>query len=348
MNCTKELINKLPKAELHCHLDGSIRLNTIIELAKKDNIQLPSYDIDKLKNIIIINKQLNSLKKYISKFDIPLSVLQTPSSLKRAAFELAEDCYHDGVIYLELRYSPILHTRKDMKLSETIDAVYLGLLKAEKIYNIKTGIIICGIRSISPKYSYKLAELSIKYKNKGIIGFDLAGEEDNYPAKKHKEAFQLIQDNNIKTTIHAGEAYGPESIAQAIHICGAIRIGHGTRLKEDLNLMKYVNKHKIPLEICLTSNIHTNTIKNLKKHPFKYYLDNNVIVTINTDNRLISDTTLTNEYHKAIKYFNLTGNEVYKIIMNGFNSAFIPKNSLNDIINKINEDINIAYIKNHT
>ena len=182
MNCTKELINKLPKAELHCHLDGSIRLNTIIELAKKDNIQLPSYDIDKLKNIIIINKQLNSLKKYISKFDIPLSVLQTPYSLKRAAFELAEDCYIDGVRYLEVRYSPILHIKNGMTMAESVDNVKAGLDRALVDFGIKSGIIICGIRHISPEVSLKLADLTVQYKNKGVVGFDLAGAEENFPA----------------------------------------------------------------------------------------------------------------------------------------------------------------------
>ena len=179
--------------------------------------------------ILSIGPSPKSLEDYIEKFDITLSVLQTPESLERAAFELAMDCHKDGVRYLEVRYSPILHTKNGMQLFETIDSGKKGLAQAFDECGILTGIIICGIRHISPDHSLELANLSVQYKNKGVIGFDLAGAEENFPAKKHKEAFYLILNNNINTTIHAGEAFGPKSIHQAIHVCGAHRIGHGTR-----------------------------------------------------------------------------------------------------------------------
>ena len=339
MKFTSEIINKLPKAELHCHLDGSLRIKTIIELAEIQGVELPSKNEDDLLKILSIGPSEKSLEDYIKKFDITLSVLQTPESLERAAFELAMDCHDDGVRYLEVRYSPILHTKKGMQLSETVDSVKKGLAQAFDECGILTGIIICGIRHISPDHSLELANLSVEYKNKGVIGFDLAGAEENFPAKKHKEAFYLILNNNINTTIHAGEAFGPKSIHQAIHVCGAHRIGHGTRVYEDIDLLNYINNHRIPLEICLTSNIHTKTVLSLSKHPFKNLINERVRVTLNTDNRLISNTSLSREYEIAINHFNLNANEIRTIIINGFKSAFLPHNKRRELIRKVTDEL---------
>ena len=339
MKFTSEIINKLPKAELHCHLDGSLRVKTIIELAEMQGIDLPSKDEVDLLKILSIGPSPKSLEDYIEKFDITLSVLQTPESLERAAFELAMDCHQDGVRYLEVRYSPILHTKNGMQLFETVDSVKKGLAQAFDECGILTGIIICGIRHISPDHSLELANLSVQYKNKGVIGFDLAGAEENFPAKEHKEAFYLILNNNINTTIHAGEAFGPRSIHQAIHICGAHRIGHGTRVCEDIDLLNYINDHRIPLEICLTSNINTKSVSTISKHPFKHYMNKKVRVTLNTDNRLISNTTLSNEYEIAINNFNLNENEIRTIIINGFKSAFLPHNKRRELIRKVTDEL---------
>jgi adenosine deaminase len=172
-----------------------------------------------------------------------------------------------------------------------------------------------------------------------VVGFDLAGAEENFPAKKHKEAFYLILNNNINTTIHAGEAFGPESIHQAIHVCGAHRIGHGTRVCEDMDLLNYINDHRIPLEICLTSNIHTKSVSSISKHPFKYYIDEKIRVTLNTDNRLISNTSLSNEYEIAINNFNLNANEIRTIIINGFKSTFLPHNERRELIRKVVDEL---------
>ena len=339
MKFTSEIINKLPKAELHCHLDGSLRIKTIIELAEIQGVELPSKNEDDLLKILSIGPSEKSLEDYIKKFDITLSVLQTPKSLERAAFELAMDCHDDGVRYLEVRYSPILHTKKGMQLSETVDSVKKGLAQAFDECGILTGIIICGIRHISPDHSLELANLSVQYKNKGVIGFDLAGAEENFPAKEHKEAFYLILNNNINTTIHAGEAFGPKSIHQAIHVCGAHRIGHGTRVCEDIDLLNYINDHRIPLEICLTSNINTQSVSTIFSHPFKQYMNQKIRVTLNTDNRLISNTTLSNEYEIAINTFNLNENEIRTIIINGFQSAFLPHNKRRKLIRKITDEL---------
>ena len=338
MNISRHLINKLPKAELHCHLDGSLRINTLIELASKQNIKLPHKTINNLRKSLII-KNVGSLEEYLKRFEITLSVLQTPQSLIRTSYELAEDCWNDGVKYAEIRYSPILHTKKGMTASESIDAVQKGLSEASKQFGIQTGIIICGIRNIPPEISLTLAKLAVKYKNNGVVGFDLAGAEENFPAKKHREAFYIIQNNNINSTIHAGEAFGPSSIHQAIHYCNANRIGHGTRLHEDTDLMNYVNDHRIALEICLTSNVHVKSVISVKQHPFKSYLDKDIRVTLNTDNRLISNTTLTDEYKLANDTFNLDAEQLRRIIINGFKSAFLPHNKKIELIKNVIKEI---------
>ena len=343
MKITKELIQKLPKAELHCHLDGSLRVSTIIDLASHQKVELPAKNQEDLHNILAIKEKMKNLEEYLEIFDITLSVLQTPESLMRVAFELAEDCWNDGVRYVEVRYSPILHTQEGMTSSESIDAVKKGLDQAESEFGIKTGIIICGIRNISPEVSLKLADLAVQYKNKGVVGFDLAGAEENFPAKHHQEAFELILKKNINATLHAGEAFGPESIHQAIHACGAHRIGHGTRLIENKDLMAFVNDHRISLEICLKSNIQTRSIPSLEVHPFKYYLDQHLRVTLNTDNRLISDTTLTEEYLLAVNTFNLTLQDIRTIIINGFKSAFLPHNERRELIRKVVDELEAEF-----
>ena len=324
MKLKREFIEKLPKTDLHVHLDGSLRLSTIIELAKDQNVKLPSNDPQELKKIVSCGKDCKSLDEYLKAFKITLSVLQTKQSLKRAAYELAEDAAKENIRYMEVRYSPILHTQKGLKLTAIIDAVLDGLFLAEKDFNIKTGVIICGIREMDPETSIKLAELTIAYKNKGVIGFDLAGSEYKNPAKDHKKAFYLVLNNNINITIHAGEAYGPKSIHEALHYCSTHRLGHGTRLIEDGDLLNYVNDHRIPLEICISSNLHSKSVKTLKHHPLNFYYDYGLRVTINTDNRLMSDTTLTDEYMLAINKLGLEYTDIKHIIINGFKSAFIP------------------------
>lgn len=243
----RAFIHSLPKAELHCHLDGSLRVNTILGLAKDQGVDLPAKTADELRKLLEVGEDCKSLKEYLQPFTITNSVMQTEEALSRTTYELAQDCAEENIRYLEIRFSPILHVDKGLKLTEVVDAVLRGKAKAEKELDIKIGIIICGIRHINPGNSLKLAELCVAYKNRGVVGFDLAGAEENFPAKAHKEAFYLIINNNINATVHAGEAYGPESIHQAIHYVSANRIGHGTRLKEDSDLLNYVNDHRIPL-----------------------------------------------------------------------------------------------------
>ena len=338
---TKEFIHSLPKAELHCHLDGSMRVSTIIELAKEQNVKLPEADPKKLEKLLVAGPWCESLTDYLRAFDITTSVMQTAESLRRSTYELAEDAASENVRYLEIRFSPLLHTENGLNLTQVVDAVIKGKEQAEKKFNIIIGIIVCGLRHFSAEKSLTLAELSVAYKNAGVVGFDLAGAEENFPAKNHKEAFYLIVNNNINTTVHAGEAYGPESIHQALHYISANRIGHGTTLREDGDLLNYMNDHRIPLEMCITSNVQTKAVKDLQSHPVKFYFNYGLRVTLNTDNRLISGTTLTDEYWLAVKEFGFTAPELKYLILNGFKSAFLPHNKkvalIKDIMKELEE-----------
>jgi adenosine deaminase len=199
-----------------------------------------------------------------------------------------------------------------------------GLKEASARHGISTGVIICGIRSMNPRHSVELAELAVAYKGRGVLAFDLAGQEKDYPAKAHRHAFQLILKNNVNSTVHAGEAFGPASIGQALHHCGAHRIGHGTRLREDPDLLRYVNDHRIPLEVCLSSNVQTRAVTSLKTHPFHDYFKQGIRVTLNTDSRLISHTSVTKELALAARAFRLSPYEIKRILINGFKSAFLP------------------------
>lgn len=323
-NLSLAFIEKLPKTDLHVHLDGSLRLETILDLAERDRIQLPASDADKLRESMHIGKVCSSLVDYLKAFDVTLKVMQTEEALFRTAYELAEDAAKENVRYMEVRYSPMLHTARGLRLTTVIESVSQGLRKAERDFGIESGIIICGIRNISPQSSLEMAELAVAYKNRGVVGFDLAGAEYDYPAKHHRDAFQLILNNNINCTAHAGEAYGPASIAQAIHFCGAHRIGHGVRLREDGGLLNYVADHRIPLECCPSSNVQTGAVREMSAHPVKFLFDFGCRVTVNTDNRLITDTTVSKEMWLVHKHLGFGLEDLKQIIVSGFKSAFMP------------------------
>ena len=257
------LFQQLPKTDLHVHLDGSLRIETILGLADEDGIELPAKTVDGLRRAMHCGENTGSLVEYLKAFDVTLRVMQTEKALTRIAYELAEDAARENVRYMEVRYAPMLHTRKGLRLTAVVEAVIDGLMEAQKDFGILSNVIVCGIRNISPESSLEMAQLAVAYKNRGVVAFDLAGAEYDHPAKHHLAAFQLVRDNNINVTIHAGEAYGPESIHQAIHVCGAHRIGHGCRLREDGDLLHYVNDFRIPLECCPSSNVQTGAVRDL-------------------------------------------------------------------------------------
>ena len=336
---TRELLRSLPKTDLHCHLDGSLRLSTMLDLAARQKVKLPADDEDGLARAIHKGERCDDLVHYLKAFDITCSVLQTEEALERAAFELAEDAAAENVWHLEVRYAPVLHTRRGLSLARINDAVLSGLRRASRQYNITTGVILCGIRNMDRRDSYRLAELAVAYKGRGVVAFDLAGGERGNPAKDHAKAFELIRENNMATTVHAGEAYGPASIKQALHDCGAHRIGHGTRLAEDGDLLAYVCDHRIPLEICLLSNVQTGVVEDLSRHPLRLYFDLGVRVSVNTDNRLITDTTVTDELWRAHVDLGFTLEELKILLVQGFKSAFLPYREKRELLRRVNDTL---------
>ena len=334
-----EVIEKLPKTDLHVHLDGSLRLQTILELADKQRVELPAHDEDGLRAAMNLGRNCGSLVEYLKAFDVTLRVMQTEEALERIAYELAEDAARENVRYMEVRYAPMLHTRRGLKLTSVVEAVLTGLRAAQTDLRIESNIIICGIRNVSPESSLEMAELAVAYKNRGVVGFDLAGAEYDHPAKHHKNAFQLVRDNNINVTIHAGEAYGPESIAQALHVCGAHRIGHGCRLRENGDLLHYVNDHRIPLECCPSSNVQTGAIRDLASHPLKLYYNLGLRVTVNTDNRLVTNTSVSKELWLCHTQMGLSLDDLKQIILAGFKSAFLPFHVKQQYLRNVSQEL---------
>ncbi len=335
----RETLLRLPKTDLHVHLDGSMRVETMIDIAQKKGVELPSMDVEELRDYVQVDENCESLEEYLRAFDVTCSVLQDFESLRRAAFELAEDAAAENVKYMEVRFCPLLHTKEGLSLEKIVKAVLIGLADAERQFDITTGVIICGIRHMSPENSNHLADLTIAFKNRGVVAFDLAGAEYDNPAKYHRDAFYKILNQNINCTIHAGEAFGPKSISQALHYCGAHRIGHGTRLIEDRDLMNYMNDHRVPLEVCLISNLQTKAIESLEAHPLKTYYELGLRVTINTDNRLVSGTTVTDELKLVADTFDFDINDMANMIINGFKSAFLPHNKKTRLLRSVMSEI---------
>src|SRR6202158_3135255 len=334
MKPDKELLQSLPKVLLHEHLDGVLRPQTVVELARDAGyVGLPTTDSQALAEWFHQGAKQGSLAKYLEGFSHTIAVMQTEEALERVAYEQAEDLSRDGVVYFETRFAPIFHTRNGLTHQQVVSAVLKGLARGRTDFGISSGLIICAMRNMD--VSLEMAELAVDFRERGVVGFDLAGEEGGFPPKKHVDAFHYIQRQNFNITIHAGEGFGKESIWQAIQYCGAHRIGHGTRLIEDIavadgkvvklgDLAQYVLDKRMPLEICLLSNVHTGAARSLAEHPFKILYQEKFRVTLNTDNRLMSDTTMTKEFEAAAETFGLSLEDFEIITVNAMKSAFLP------------------------
>ncbi|MEW5918208.1 MAG: adenosine deaminase [Gemmatimonadota bacterium] len=318
-------LQRIPKAELHCHLDGSLRPATLAELAREHDVALPDHDPEAVRKYMRVDNAHN-LEEYLQRFEVTLAVLQTGEALERAAYELAEDAAKDGVQYLEVRYAPILNVRNGLTLGEAVEAPLRGLARAERTHGIMARTIICALRTFAPDVSMQMARLAAEYRGHGVVGFDLAGAERGHPAADHEAAFQHAIAHGLACTCHAGEGWGPDSVRQALHDCGAKRVGHGTRLIEDLALTEEVARRGVALEICLTSNLQTHAAESYAAHPLRRYFDLGVAVVLNTDNRLMSDVTLVDEYRHAAHDLEFTAAELCRIALNGFEHAFVEPN----------------------
>jgi adenosine deaminase len=337
---TRELLRRLPKAELHCHLDGSVRPETMLDLGHEYGKPMPAQDADALREYMTV-KNARNLDEYLERFAITLSVMQTEAALERISYELAEDAARDGVRYLEVRYAPVLNVREGLSLEQAVEASLRGLARAEKAHRITARLIVCAIRNMAPSVSQELAELAVAYRHRGVVGFDLAGGEIGNPAKAHVKAFAYARSHDLACTCHAGEGDGADSVREAVHVCGAHRLGHATRLIEDTSLTDYCNDRRITLEICLTSNVQTRVTSSYSTHPFREYYNRGLNVVLNTDNRLMSGVTLTDEYAHAANSLDFTFAELSQVALNGFESCFLPYAERVALVEEVRQQIRV-------
>jgi adenosine deaminase len=374
---TPEFIRQIPKTDLHVHLDGSLRLSSLIEMAKASGVKLPSYEEAGLRQLVF-KHGYRDLPEYLQGFMYTVGVLQNAEHLERAAYELAQDNLAEGVRYIEVRFAPQLHCREDFSIEQIVRAVCRGMDRAKAEHNrtagvqagddipFEYGVIACAMRSfnehMSPYYanllhvmsyapqkeifataSLEMARAAAELAHREglqVVGFDLAGEEAGFPAVVHKAAYQFAHSHFVRKTVHAGEAYGPESIFQAITECHANRIGHGTWLfAADMiqdpaiedhqayvrNLAEYIASQRINIEVCLTSNLQTTpSIRGVAGHPLKQMIAHSLSVSICTDNRLVSNTTVCKEIQMAVDGLNLTPHQVRNLVVAGFKGSFFP------------------------
>jgi adenosine deaminase len=332
------VLTQLPKAELHCHMDGSVRPETLLELGREYGVAMPADDPEALRSAMLVHEH-STLEEYLQRFDVTLAVLQTEEALERVAYELAADAAAEGVRYLEVRYAPVLNVRGGLSLGEAVEAPLRGLARAERDHDIVARVILTALRAMPVETSIETARLAGGYKDHGVVGFDLAGGEAGNPASTHAPAFRVAREFDLACTCHAGEGDGAESVRQAVHACCAHRIGHGTRLIEDESLTRFVNDHRIPVEVCLTSNVQTGAAESYDTHPARAYFDRGVRVVLNTDNRLMSGTTLVEEYAHAARHLGFTLAELGRVALNGFESAFLPHQERERLVARAREEI---------
>jgi adenosine deaminase len=335
---SRELIRRLPKAELHVHLDGSLRPQTMIELARAAGVELPSADPEALRRHMLVDDARN-LEDYLRRFDITIALLQDPGAIERVAYEMVEDARADGLRYLEVRYCPILSTRGGLSIEEAVAAEQRGLLRGARDFGVRTGIINCSLRHYAPDVSLDLARRSAALKGQGVVGFDLAGGEAGRPPGVHGAAFDAARAGGLGITVHAGEAAGAESIAEAVHRCHADRIGHGTRLHEDPALRDELRDRRILIETNITSNLQTHAVARAEEHPVRGYVAAGLAVTLCTDSWLMSGTSLTNEYWIAHTALGLGRAELERMILHGFDGAFLPWPEKQALLAEVREEL---------
>lgn len=321
---TREHLVALPKAELHVHLDGSLRPATMLELAAERGVALPAHDPETLAFHMLVD-DAQDLEDYLSRFVLTLSVMQDAEALERIAYELAEDHAADGVRYAEVRFCPALNTEGGMTPSEAVEAVLRAHRRAERDFGVKSRVIVCALRTLDPTISVEMAEVAVAYRDQGVVAFDLAGAEAGNPVRDHMDAFRVAHAAGLSVTVHAGEGFGSPSIREAVELARAERIGHGTRLYEDPELEARIRERQIPLEVCVTSNVQTGVSPSYGQHPVRRYFREGIPVVLGTDNRLMSGVTLTDEYEHALEHLALTWNDLVALARFGFSSAFLPE-----------------------
>ncbi len=340
-----EQIVAAPKALLHDHLDGGLRPGTIVELAAQVGHELPVTDAAALGAWFAAAADSGSLERYLETFVHTVGVMQTPEALHRVAYECAVDLARDGVVYAEVRFAPEQHGTRGLSLDEVVEAVVAGFRDgsaqaARDGYPIRVGALLTAMRHAAR--SMEIAELAVRWRDRGVVGFDIAGAEAGFPPTRHLDAFEYLQRENFHFTIHAGEAFGLPSIWQAIQWCGADRLGHGVRIVDDISgsrhlgrLAAYVRDKRIPLELCPSSNVQTGAAASIAEHPIGLLRDLRFRVTVNTDNRLMSGTSMSREMALLAEAFGYGLAELQWFTVNALKSAFIPFDERLAIIDQV-------------
>jgi adenosine deaminase len=320
---TRDLIARLPKTELHVHLDGSLRPATMLELARRAGVALPAAEAGALGRAMIVEDARN-LDDYLRRFDITVALLQTADAIERVAYEMVADAARENIRYMEVRYCPVLSRSAGLDLDAVTAAELRGLTRGEAEFGVISRAIHCSLRHLPPAVSEEIARHAVEWRERGVVGFDLAGGEATQPAAPHRRAFEIAAEGGLGITVHAGEAAGATSVAQAVHCCRANRLGHGTRLWEAPALQDYVRDRRILVEINLTSNLQTHVVERPEEHPLRRYLDAGLAVTLSSDNWLMSGTTITGEHWLAHRALGVTRGEMDRMILDGVAAAFLP------------------------
>ncbi len=336
-NMNMENIKKMKKAEIHIHLDGSVRTKTVLDLANKGNIDLAVNTVEELEKYLQVDENNTSLVEYLEKFELPVAVMQTKENLERIAFELLEDLAKRNYIYAEIRFAPHLHLSKGLNLDEIVTAVLDGFKKARKEYGIEFGLLLSIMRHMPPEKGMEILELASKFKDEGVVGIDLAGDEYNFSVKLFEKVFKKAKKDKINFTIHAGEASGAKSVEDALDL-GATRIGHGVRANEDKKLLQRIIDDGIVLEICPISNYQTKVVSDFSKYPIIDFLKKGVKVSLNTDNQKVSNTTLTKEIEFLDKYLDINEEDVKKMIKNTVIGSFVNNKTKEKLLKKLEEE----------
>jgi len=311
----------MPKAELHLHLDGSVRPETVLELARQAGVPLPTENPENLKAFLQATDSTASLVEYIAYFELPIAVLQTVPALERATYELCEDLKNDNVRYAEIRYGPWLHVQQGLSLTDVIRAVLSGWTTGRRAFGLEGGIIVTALRDMPPAQNVSLAQVAGRFVSEGVLGFDLAGDEAGHPPILHEDAFRVARSLGLNITIHAGEAAGPESVRQAISM-GAVRLGHGVRAQEDSEVVATIREDGIQLDMAPTSNSQTKAVRRLQDHPLRRFHEQGIKVTISTDSRTVSDITLTQEFQNVKRVLGCSREQVWAMNLQALDGGF--------------------------
>ncbi len=315
----------LPKIELHCHLDGSLRPETIIDIALKDGIQLPSYERNELQKELIAPLECESLDDYLKRFSLPNLVMQSKENLRRITFELFEDAAKENVKYMEVRFAPLLHTLKGLDVEEIIQAVLEGMEAAVNRYDIRGNIILSCMRTMPVESAFEVVEKGRKFLGKGVVAIDLCASEEEGFCRRFIEPIALARNYGYRVTIHAGETGVGKNVLEAVELLGAERIGHGVFIKDCPEAYTIVKDRQVVLEMCPTSNVQTKAVRDYREHPIYQFHKDGIKVTINTDNRTVSDTTMTKECQIVNSEFNLSEEDYRQIYVNSVEASFADK-----------------------